>query len=541
MSENKREEVITYDSRWLQNAVQQLSGPSVDVGLLLNQVIKELQQGHSPDALQEKLFSLLGFGFVELIPDIIQNRNTIVADAVRKSRAFAATDRILREPGMVQTESEKRLRKMIRKDEKRINRQNKKERKRGDRDDNYDPSMLDLEYLREQREKEMIQKALEGSKTYSIPEHTNYPFVFDKLAETARQNPIFVTGKSLVLPVGAERIDRSNYEEIFLKNEGNRPPQAVLDKYPRIPITSLDSLSQVAFKGMKSLNTLQSIVFKTAFTSNENILVAAPTGAGKTNVAMLTVLQTIKRFLDPSGKIRLKEFKIVYVAPMKALAAEIVSKFSEKLKPLGVKVRELTGDMQLTRTEIEETQMLVTTPEKWDVVTRKSISDPETASRIKLMILDEIHLLQDDRGAVIEALVARTMRQINISQKQVRIVGLSATLPNYVDVAKFLRVNLQTGLFFFDGRFRPVPLDTRYVGVKNKGGRFGVLRIMDERAFDIAVKHVQNDKQVMIFVHARSGTKKTMEAFIDIMTTGDSLTLSIMDSISYRLEIIVYN
>jgi hypothetical protein len=69
LSENKREEVITYDSRWLQNAVQQLSGPSVDVGLLLNQVIKELQQGHSPDALQEKLFSLLGFGFVELIPD----------------------------------------------------------------------------------------------------------------------------------------------------------------------------------------------------------------------------------------------------------------------------------------------------------------------------------------------------------------------------------------------------------------------------------------------------------------------------------------
>ena len=34
-------------------------------------------------------------------------------------------------------------------------------------------------------------------------------------------------------------------------------------------------------------------------------------------------------------------------------------------------MRELTGDMQLTKREMEETQMLVTTPEKWDVVTRK--------------------------------------------------------------------------------------------------------------------------------------------------------------------------
>ena len=35
-------------------------------------------------------------------------------------------------------------------------------------------------------------------------------------------------------------------------------------------------------------------------------------------------------------------------------------------------VKELTGDMQLTKSEIAETQMVVTTPEKWDVVTRKS-------------------------------------------------------------------------------------------------------------------------------------------------------------------------
>ena len=48
----------------------------------------------------------------------------------------------------------------------------------------------------------------------------------------------------------------------------------------------------------------------------------------------------------------------------------------------------------------------------------------------------------------------------------IRIVGLSATLPNYMDVAKFLRVNPFLGLFFFDSRFRPVPLGMTFVGVK---------------------------------------------------------------------------
>ena len=514
----ERPEEKVFNVKWLQGALCS-AGSVEDVSTLLNTIIKELQGNYSNEALQEVLFSLLGLSYIELIPDIIQNRNLIVADAVRQSRAFAATDRILREPGMVQTESEKRLRKMIRKDEKRQRRDRARDFKNNPgRDDDYDANLLDLEYLRDQREKAMIEKALEGSKMHAIPDHVNYPFVFDKLAESARQNPIFVTGKSLVLPIGADRKDSSEYEEIYIPNEGNKPPPEVLARFPRINISELSPIAQTAFKGIKSLNTLQSIVFNTAINSNENMLVAAPTGAGKTNVAMLTVLQTISQYVDKSGKIRLKEFKIVYVAPMKALAAEVVEKFSAKLKPLGIKVRELTGDVQLSRSEIDETQMLVTTPEKWDVVTRKSISDPEMASKIKLMILDEIHLLQDDRGAVIEALVARTLRQVNLSQKMIRIVGLSATLPNYVDVAKFLRVNLDSGLFFFDGRFRPVPLDTRYVGVKARGGRFGALRIMDEKAYDIALKHVRNNKQVMVFVHARSGTRKTIEAFIEILS-----------------------
>lgn len=59
---------------------------------------------------------------------------------------------------------------------------------------------------------------------------------------------------------------------------------------------------------------------------------------------------------------------------MKALASEMTASFGRRLKNLGIVVKELTGDMKLTKTEVQQTQMIVTTPEKWDVVTRKGAS-----------------------------------------------------------------------------------------------------------------------------------------------------------------------
>lgn len=50
---------------------------------------------------------------------------------------------------------------------------------------------------------------------------------------------------------------------------------------------------------------------------------------------------------------------------------------------------------------------------------------------VRLIIFDEIHLLHDDRGPVVESLVARTIRQMETTQEDVRLLGLSATLPNY--------------------------------------------------------------------------------------------------------------
>ena len=57
-----------------------------------------------------------------------------------------------------------------------------------------------------------------------------------------------------------------------------------------------------------------------------------------------------------NGVVKRDSFKVVYVAPMKALAAEMTANFGKRLAPLGITVRELTGDMQLSKAEIAQTQ-----------------------------------------------------------------------------------------------------------------------------------------------------------------------------------------
>ena len=74
--------------------------------------------------------------------------------------------------------------------------------------------------------------------------------------------------------------------------------------------------------------------------------------------------------------------------------------------------------------------MIVTTPEKWDVISRKC-RDNEVTDRLTLMIVDEIHLLGDSRGPILESIITRSLNIKNNSGNKVRLIGLSATLPNY--------------------------------------------------------------------------------------------------------------
>ena len=336
---------------------------------------------------------------------------------------------------------------------------------------------------------------------------TKYPHVYDLRLEIA-QKAALLGSIRVMLP------KETKYESDKVKEEVEIPPS----KQPptevgkdRVQISSLPSFAQKAFQGFKELNLIQSVVHKAALFTAENLLISAPTGAGKTNIALLTILHEIGMHVKSDGSLEDKDFKIIYVAPMKALAAEMTDNFGKRLAPLGLTVKELTGDMQLSKSEIMKTQMLVTTPEKWDVVTRKGTGDLSLVQSVKLLIIDEVHLLHEDRGSVIETLVARTLRQIESTQSRIRLVALSATLPNYLDVARFLRVNPYKGLFYFDGRFRPVPLSQTFIGIKATNIMKQMIDL-DDVCYEKVKNVIERGYQCMVFVHSRSGTVKTAQA-----------------------------
>lgn len=286
--------------------------------------------------------------------------------------------------------------------------------------------------------------------------------VLDLELMTFTQGSHFMANDRCQLPDGSFRKQRKGYEEVHVPA---LKPKPMGDNEALIGIDRLPKYVQGAFEGFKSLNRIQSRLSKAALESDQNLLVCAPTGAGKTNVALLAMLREVGKHINPDGSINVDEFKIVYIAPMRSLVQEMVGSFTKRMEKYKLVVSELTGDTQLSREQLNATQIIVCTPEKWDVVTRKE--NRSITSVVRLVVIDEVHLLHDERGPVLEALVARALRAVT-QEGDIRIVGLSATLPNYKDVAAFLRVDLATGLFFFDNSFRPVPLEQQYIGITEK-------------------------------------------------------------------------
>jgi pre-mRNA-splicing helicase BRR2 len=320
-----------------------------------------------------------------------------------------------------------------------------------------------------------------------------------------------MTNSNVKLPQGSTKRTFNGYEEIHVP--APKPPKA--DEHSEISASVLPDWARPGFGASQKLNRIQTKCYPTAFNEDSNMLICAPTGSGKTNVAMLAILREIGKHRNPdSGEIMLDDFKIVYIAPLKALVQEQVGNFGKRLESYGIKVSELTGDRQLTKQQIADTQIIVTTPEKWDVITRKA-TDMSYTNLVRLIVIDEIHLLHDDRGPVIESIVSRTIRKIEQTGDSVRLVGLSATLPNYRDVASFLRVDPLHGLFHFDGSFRPCPLQQEFIGVTDKKA-IKQLKTMNDVCYTKVMDQVgSKNNQILIFVHSRKETAKTAKYIRD--------------------------
>lgn len=476
--------------------------------------------------IQTELFDMLGCEHLEFIEYIIEHRKTIVSTyscskLIKRPTQTTAQGPIMSGQVIVQSEVEKQLYKQVRKEEKKFNRMaNKRDAKSEAEEREFDA--IELQMKKQEALKATCMPLFPKKNALERGTQEHYPFVFDSKA-SAKQASI-VSGQKLLLAEDVRRETNEFWEEVHIPISEQESIDVKIDL---VSISSLDEIGQMAFDGVTLLNKIQSIVFNAAYNTNENLLICAPTGAGKTNVAMLTVVHQLKQNIQ-EGQLQKSQFKIIYIAPMKALAAEMTANFNKKLSPLGVCVRELTGDMQLTKQEIQQTQMIVTTPEKWDVVTRKGTGDISLTSIVRLLIIDEVHLLHGDRGPVVEALVARTLRQVESSQSMIRIVGLSATLPNYVDVARFLRVNPYKGLFYFDHRFRPVPLSQTFIGVKAVKP-LQQITDMDLACYNNVVKMVRQGHQVMVFVHARNATVRTANVLKELALKHETIKYFLSD------------
>jgi activating signal cointegrator complex subunit 3 len=254
-------------------------------------------------------------------------------------------------------------------------------------------------------------------------------------------------------------------------------------------------------------NPVQTQVFHPAFHTNENMLIGAPTGSGKTIMAEFAMLRA---FDTAPGKC------VVYIAPLKALVRERMEDWKLRMASLGKTLVELTGDAgKVDPRLIDRADLIVATPEKWDVASR-GWQKRSFVRNVSLIILDEVHLLGADRGPVLEVIVSRARRlSMDMLQQQkdvrsiaeVRIVALSTALANARELADWLGVSSTTGLFNFRPSVRPVPCEAHVVGVA--GERYGArMQAMNRPAYS-AIHRYSPTKPVLVFVSSRRQTRLT--------------------------------
>jgi len=357
-----------------------------------------------------------------------------------------------------------------------------------------------------------------------------------------------------------EIINSYDMEEVFgseLNSVKSNPPSKLKKNIEDInffkqPITVLMKLFPLkSIITFPSLNRVQEECFDLLFRSDERALITSPTGSGKTLLFELGIARIIKQnYSLLENNYKNKNFKIIYIAPIKSLCQE--KTFEWKMKygktPLELTVTESTSDSEyLNINLLNNSNIILTTPEKFDVLTRKWKDISSFISKISLLLIDEIHLLNEEhRGATLEAIIARikllknmeNFKQTNL--ENIRIIAVSATIPNIKDVAEFLEINNNNnskGLKIFGEEYRPVKVERIVIGYKrNKNqNEFVFEKYLDYRVSSIIEKYSEG-KPTLIFCQTQKGSINSAKQLMTDYQEGKLMSMKLDPNTKKILE-----
>jgi len=279
---------------------------------ILQALTTMISSSKSNDEIQDQLFDLLGFEKIELISKILENRPAIMKSLNREEVLALAHRNKINAANSTQAHPvigvtiqsaqdkvmDKMYRKMVEKNKSKSGGILSEALSQADKSD----ESRNLEHASSMSRAAPFRPPNGGG----IP--LDCPNVYDSFAEI-KQKAGFISGQKIILSDNMVRNNTSTFEEISIPPEVKQVPKNALTK-ELIKISSLDPIGQDVFRGMDNLNRIQTLVFETAYKTNENLLVCAPTGAGKTNIALLSVLHCIKNHIE-GGTIMKDQFKVI--------------------------------------------------------------------------------------------------------------------------------------------------------------------------------------------------------------------------------------
>lgn len=194
-------------------------------------------------------------------------------------------------------------------------------------------------------------------------------------------------------------------------NESNRP----IHRRQKIAVDQIFSrpFSNMFTCKFKEFNHLQTEMSNFIANSDDNLIVSSPTGSGKTALFEMAMCRLFASTSARGNRVVSNSKKVVYIAPNKALCEERQVDWSKRLMEIDPTIvcTTVTGDANTAASsygEIASANLILTTPEKWDSITRHWTEYVVLLGSIKLMLLDEVHMIgEPGRGACLESVISR--------------------------------------------------------------------------------------------------------------------------------------